>query len=522
MLSETIIQHACDTPNDIAIIDDRRTLTYRELVWGGNVMADHYENLTPRKEFGDKVGLLIPPSAAFVVAFGGCRWVSRIPLPLNYLLKPEELISIVRDADLRVIFTIEFFKPLCEAINAGLRAAGQREVKIIFMESLKFEKPGMLAMAAIGMNSQNLVKYVKPLPQRHPDDVAVIMYTSGSSGTPKGVMLTNRNLESNADDAVRHAHFTNRTVFLGSLPMFHTLGLQGSFLIPLKLGSKVIYQARFSPVGVFELVQKHAIEVMIMVPTMYAVLAAAKSGNRESLQSVKYCISGGEPLPVSLINAFREKFGLELYEGFGLTETSPIVAMNTPWDHRPGSVGKPIPDVALRTVDDNGQDTPRGVDGELYIKGPNVMQGYYNRPDLTAEVMTSDGWFKTGDVARIDNDGFLYITGRKKDMIIMAGEKVFPREIEDALKQHPAVVVAAVIGIKDEARGEMPIAFVQLKPEADLGGPRPSPADLRGFVRERIAPYKAPREIYILQELPRNATGKVQKRDLPALIPQSK
>jgi long-chain acyl-CoA synthetase len=368
------------------------------------------------------------------------------------------------------------------------------------------------------MNSQNLRKYIKPIPARNPDDVAVIMYTSGSSGVPKGVMLTNKNLDSNCNDSITHAHFEKKTVFLGVLPMFHTLGLQGSLLIPLKLGSKVVYQARFSPVGVFELVKKHGVKVLIMVPTMYSVMAAAKSGNKESLAGVEYAISGGEPLPTSLINAFKEKFGITLYEGFGLTETSPIVSLNTPWASKPGSVGTPIPEMQLRIVGDDGKDLPRNTDGELYIKGPNVMKGYYNRPDVTAEVLTPDGWFKTGDVAKIDDDGFIYITGRKKDMIIMAGEKVFPREIEDALKQHPAVVLAAVIGMKDESRGEAPVAFVTLKPEAELGAPRPTANELRNFVRERIAPYKVPREVHIFEDLPKNATGKIQKRELPALI----
>jgi long-chain acyl-CoA synthetase len=203
------------------------------------------------------------------------------------------------------------------------------------------------------------------------------------------------------------------------------------------------------------------------------------------------------------------------------------VAINLPWAHKPGSVGKVIPEVQVKTVDENGKDLPIGADGgELYIKGPNVMKGYYQRADATAEVLQADSdgglpWFKTGDIARIDEEGFLYITGRKKDMIIMAGEKVFPREIEDALKQHPAVLMAAVIGVKDEQRGEMPVAFVQLKPEAGAAGAegsvalaKPTEQELRAFVRERIAPYKAPRNIYFQEQLPMTPTGKVLKRAL--------
>ncbi len=511
MILERVIDFACESPNNIAIVDDKRTLTYRELVYGSNLFVDQLEALAPRAEFGEKVGLLIPPTAAFAVAFGGTRWADRIALPLNYLLKAEELTGVVKDSGLKVMFTIEFFKPLADAVAA---ATG---VKVVYMESLKFERPGMGVMASLAMSAANLRKHIKPLPARGKDDVAVIMYTSGTSGVPKGVMLTNGNLESNAVDSCEFAKFNQRTVFLGVVPMFHTLGLMGCLMIPMYLGSKVVYQARFSPMGTFEAVKNHGIEVLIMVPTMYAVLANAKAAKPEALAGVKIAISGGEPLPVSLLQQFKEKFGMTLMEGFGLTETSPIVALNMPWAHKVGSAGKVIPEVHVKTVGEDGKELPVGTDGgELYIKGPNVMKGYYNRPEVTAEVLTADGWFKTGDIAHIDDDGFLFITGRKKDMIIMAGEKVFPREIEDAIKQHPAVLLVGVIGVKDESRGEMPVAFVQLKPEAGTeGGPaKPTSQDLRAFARERIAPYKVPKEIYFLEALPMTPTGKVLKRAL--------
>jgi long-chain acyl-CoA synthetase len=511
MILEKVLEHALRTPNNIAIVDDKRTLTYRELVYGAHLFVDHLHNLAPKDTFGDKVGLLIPPTAAFSVAFGGTRWDSRIALPLNYLLKPEELAAIAKDAGLRILFTIEPLKPLADATAA---LVGADTLKVVTMESLTFERPGLAAMSALAASPENLKKLVKPLPARNPYDTAVIMYTSGTSGTPKGVMLTNENLESDAQLSCQHARFTEKTVFLGVLPMFHTLGLMGCFLIPAMLGSKVVYQARFSPPAVFEAVKNHAIEVLILVPTMYAVLANAKSAHPDSLKSIKIALSGGEALPVTLLHQFHEKFGITLMEGFGLTETSPIVAINLPWDHKPGAVGKTIPGVEVKTVDDDGHDLPKGADGgELYIRGPMVMKGYYNKPEQTAEVLTPDGWFKTGDIARIDPDGFLFITGRKKDMIIMAGEKVFPREIEDALKQHPAVLIAAVIGIKDESRGEAPVAFIQLKPDLPPDQ-KPTSNDLRSHVRERLAPYKVPREVHFLDQLPMTPTGKVLKRAL--------
>jgi long-chain acyl-CoA synthetase len=270
--------------------------------------------------------------------------------------------------------------------------------------------------------------------------------------------------------------------------------------------------------GVFEAVKQHNIEVLLMVPTMYAMMANAKSAAPELLKSIKLAVSGGEALPVTLIEQFREKFGVTLMEGFGLTETAPIVALSMPWAHKAGSVGQVIPNVQVKTVAEDGSDVPVGTDGgEVWIKGDCVMKGYYNKPDLTAEVITPDGWFKTGDIGRIDEEGYLYITGRKKDMIIMAGEKVFPREIEDAIKQHPAVLLVAVIGAKDEKRGEMPVAFVQLKPEAGAEGSgiaKPTENEIRSWVRERIAPYKTPRDVYFMEALPLGPTGKVLKREL--------
>lgn len=514
MILEQVIEHAVTHPNHVAIVDDKRTLTYRELVYGAHLMVNHLRELAPRDSFGEKVGILIPPSGGFCVTFGATRWDNRIALPLNYLLKPGEMAPIIRDADLKVIVTIEYFKPFTEQLAAEL---GDRTPKFIFIDTLKFEKPGLAAMAQIAMNPANLKKYLHPVPHREPNDVAVIMYTSGTSGIPKGVMLTNGNLESDAKLAVEHCRFTEKTIFLGLLPMFHTLGLQANMLIPLMLGCKVVYQARFSPPAVFEAIEKHGCEVLVTVPTMFAVLAASKSAKPDSLKTLKYALSGGEPLPVSLLHSFREKFGITLMEGFGLTETSPIVAVSVPWAHKPGSVGKLIPQVETRIIDDEGRELGPNADGELYLRGPMIMKGYYNKPDETAEVLSPDGWFKTGDIARLDDEGFLYITGRKKDMIIMAGEKVFPREIEDALKQHPAVVVAAVVGAKDESRGEAPVAFVQLRPELP-DHEKPSANDLRTFVRERIAPYKTPREIHFMEELPRSGTGKILKRDLLAQV----
>jgi long-chain acyl-CoA synthetase len=485
MLLEKVIEQGKSRPGDVAIMDDRRTLTFGQLRHGSNLMAGHINKLAPDQQ---RIGLLLPQSSAFAVAFGGVRWSSRVAVPLNYLLRPPELIDICRDAGVKTIFTIHYFDELAKS----LQSAG---FQVVFMEDLSFKK----------------IPWPRRLPHRTPDDLAVILYTSGTSSSPKGVMLTSGNLDSNAADAIAHAQFNRQMTFLGVLPMFHALGLMAGFLVPLSLGCRVVYQARFSPPATLDLIIKHKIQVLVAVPTLYALLANCKSVSRESMASVMYAISGGEPLPLALLEKYKTDFGIDMLEGFGLTETSPMVSFCLPWAHKPGSVGKPLPNVELRIVDETDKPLGPNQDGELWIRGRNVMKGYLNKPAETQAVLTPDGWFKTGDIARIDSDGFLFITGRKKELIIMAGEKIAPYEIEEVIRQHPAVLLTAVIGIKDPQRGEVPVAFIQLEPGLTE---KPTAHDIRVFVRQRLAPYKTPRDVYFLDDMPRSPTGKILKRAL--------
>ena len=492
MLLEKVIEQGKSRPGEIAIIDDRRTLTFGQLRHGSNLMAGHLDKLARNQE---RIGLLLPQSSAFAVAFGGVRWSSRVAVPLNYLLRPPELIDICRDAGLKTVLAIHYFDELAQA----LKVAG---FQVVFMEELSFKK----------------IPWPRHLPNRKPDDLAVILYTSGTSSSPKGVMLTSGNLDSNAADAIAHAQFSQQMTFLGVLPMFHALGLMAGFLVPLSLGCRVIYQARFSPAATLELIKKNKVQVLVAVPTMYALLANCKSASRESLSSVMYAISGGEPLPLALLEKYRTVFGIDMLEGFGLTETSPMVSFCVPWAHKPGSVGKALPNVELRIVDETEKPLGPDQDGELWIRGRNVMKGYLNKPGETTAVLNVDGWFKTGDIARVDRDGFLFITGRKKELIIMAGEKIAPYEIEEVIRQHPAVLLTAVIGVKDPQRGEVPVAFIQLEPDMTE---KPTAQDIRIFVRQRLAPYKTPRDVYFLDDMPRSPTGKILKRELRVPPPQA-
>ncbi len=497
MLLEKIIEQGGRQASRLAILDDQRSITFRRLVLGADIMAGHIDRIVGDD---DKVGLLLPQSSAFAAAFLGTRWSDRTAVPLNYLLRPPELIAICRDAGLTTVFTIRFFQNSATA----LQEAG---VRTVFMEDLSFSSP------LIGLS--RLTGFKRRLPAYRPEKIAAIIYTSGTSGEPKGVMLTDHNLDSNAAAAIEHARFDQRMTFLGVLPMFHALGIMSCFLVPLSLGCTVVYQARLNPAGIFQAIQKHKIEVLVAVPSMYALLANVKNAGHAALASVRYAVSGGEPLPRSLCECFQRQFGITLLEGFGLTETSPMVSFSVPWANKSGSVGKPLPRVQLRIVDDGGHTLGPNQDGELWIKGPSVMKGYYRRPAETAQVLTTDGWLKTGDIARIDDEGFLFITGRKKEMINMAGEKIAPGEIEEAIRRHPAVLLAAVIGVKDAQRGEVPVAFIQLAPALEE---KPTAQDIRIFLRQRLAPYKTPRDVYFIEEMPRLPTGKIIKRALS--IPQ--
>lgn len=479
MLLEPLFLHTARQPHDLAIIDDQGQWTYGQL----GLMAAGFAKAIALQTHLPRVGLLLPSGMGFVASFYGTLLAEKTVVPINFLLDDAQIAHCIRDSGIDTVVTIP-------------QLAGRLE-KI----PLKILNPAQLLSGEI-----------REMPESPPlmgaDDVAVLIYTSGTSGLPKGVPLTYSNLQSGIDAAIAHVNFQSRHKFLGIIPLFHVFGMIAMMLAPVELGSTIVYMARFSPVGTLNAIRKHAISLVLGVPSMFAAMLRLKEASAEDFKTIYAIISGGEPLPTSLYQAFAQRFGITLLEAYGMTETSLAIALNTPQCQRPGSVGKLIPDMRAKMLDDGGADLPAGDSGEIAVKGPMVMKGYFNLPAETTAAFTSDGYFKTGDLGRMDSDGFLHITGRKKDLIIIAGEKAAPSEIEQTLLGHPAVAEVAVIGKTDPGRGELVLAFI-----VPREGFTPQLDELREFCRKQgLAQWKLPREIRIVREFPRSPTGKVLKR----------
>lgn len=493
-LLKTILWRGVRHPKRTAIIDDQRTSTYLRLSMAVFFMARLIKQLTQNKH----VGIMLPTGGATPTAILACWQAGRVPIPLNYLLGNEELRYVIDHSGIDTLLTAG---PLVDFI--GGRDALPAGLNVVYLEKQKWGK-------------------IPPLRwPRDPsdDEVATILYTSGTSGKPKGVVLTQGNLRNDVTAAIAHAELTQADAFLGVLPQFHSFGLTALTLIPLFLGSRVIYTARFIPKRINELARTHRPEIFMGVPSMYNALLGVKDAKPDDWKSVRMPISGGEPLPAAVREGCREKFGIELLEGYGLTETSPVVTWCTPTKKKQGAVGQVLPGQTVIIVDDHNVPQPIDTDGEVLISGPNVMRGYYKQDDLTNEVMidleypTGSGkrmkFFRTGDIGRLDKDGFLSITGRKKEMLIIGGLNVFPRDIEEVLNRHPSIKDSAVIGRSDDMRGEVAIAYVEMNEGHEF-----DKAAIRAFCSDNLANYKVPRDVIKIEALPRSPTGKILRRKL--------
>lgn len=489
MLVDALLASAEKGGGRPAVADPVRSLDYANLVRLAVVMRRQVERATSRHH----VGLMLPSSCAFAGTLYGVLWANRVPVPLNFLLQPGELAAIVADSGLDVVFTIKHFRQLAESLP----------VKVIYVEDLPLKREMVLQR----------LRRTPPAPRVNPQETAVLLYTSGTSGLPKGVCQTFENLRSDIESSVQKARLKAEHRFVGVLPQFHSFGLTTLLLLPVSLGASVDYVPRFQAQTVIDTIRSRRSNVAIMIASMYTAMLRAKQGGGGDLASIEYAVSGGEALPPATFQGFADRFGVAIIEGYGMTEASPVVSLNVPWSNRPGTVGEAIPGVTVQAFGDSGAALPPGEVGELWIRGPIVMKGYYGKEAETREVLSPDGWYRTGDMGAVDAEGFIAITGRKKEMIIVGGENVYPREVETVLEEHPAVNEAAVVGLKDASRGEVVAAFVSL-----LEGAEATEIGLREFCRGRIAGYKVPRRIVISADLPRGPTGKILKRKLPAVF----
>ncbi len=349
---------------------------------------------------------------------------------------------------------------------------------------------------------------------RADDDLAVILYTSGTTGQPKGAELTHANLAGNArTTAETLLESSDDDVIMGCLPLFHVFGLTCGLNAAVLRGSLLTLIPRFDGAKALSVIERDGVTIFEGVPTMFAGMLHSEDAGSHDVSSLRLCVSGGSAMPVEVMRSFEETFGCIVLEGYGLSETSPVASFNHPHaERKPGSIGTPIAGVEMRLVDDDGKDVAAGEVGEIAIRGENVMKGYWQRPEETAKSIP-DGWFRTGDLARQDDDGYFFIVDRKKEMIIRGGYNVYPREIEEALYEHPAVAEAACVGVAHPELGEE-VAAVALKPGATA-----EVDELRDFVKERVAAYKYPRHLWLVESLPKGPTGKILRRAVE--VPES-
>ncbi|MFN8204087.1 MAG: long-chain fatty acid--CoA ligase [Solirubrobacteraceae bacterium] len=442
---------------------------------------------------GDRVGIMLPNVPFFAPVYYGILRLGAVVVPMNVLLKGREIAFYCRDSGARVLFAWHDF---ADAARSG---AGEAGTELVLVAPGEFEQ---LIMAT---------EPVRELADRDDGDTAVILYTSGTTGTPKGAELTHANLRRNADVSRAMFDIGPDDVVLGALPLFHSFGQTCAMNATLAGGGTLTLIPRFDPGKALEILQRDRVTVFAGVPTMYGAMLHYPQRDRFDLSALRVCASGGAAMPVEVMRGFEQAFGCRVLEGYGLSETSPVASFNQPdRPSKPGSIGTPIEGVEMKVVDDDGHDLPVGEVGEIVIRGHNVMKGYLGRPDATAQAIRA-GWFHTGDMARVDEDGYFFIVDRKKDMIIRGGYNVYPREVEEVLYEHPAVREAAVVGVPHDEWGEEIGAAVALKEGACV-----SADELREYVKENVAAYKYPRKIWFVDELPKGPTGKILKREISA------
>ena len=498
-LGRMLAQAAERVPEKTAIIFRDQATTYGEFNRRANQVANALIGLGVQP--GDRVALLMHNVPLFMEAYYGILKAGCTVLPLNPLYKTGEVEYILNDSGARAIITFGPFAAV--AVAAAASAPDLRHVIVAAPQDV----PNTLAWREVVA----LASDAEPGVAVRGEDVAVICYTSGTTGRPKGAMLTHRNLIANCEQCMAVPTIAPRPddVLWLALPLFHIYAMNVGMNLSILNTATIVLIERFEPLPSLEAVQKHRCTLMLGAPPMFVAWAQIPNVRDYDLSSLRYVASGAAALPVRVLETFQTLTGVPINEGYGLSEASPVVTTNAAGPVvKPGTVGPALPGVELRIVDENGNDVPRGQPGELLCRGANIMLGYWHKPEATAETL-HNGWLHTGDIATMDDDGYVSIVDRKKDMINVSGFNVYPREVEETLFHHPAVADAAVVQYPDPYQGESVMAYVVLKQGATA-----TEQEIIDFCRDQIATFKCPRKIVFRDQLPKNNTGKVLRREL--------
>ena len=466
---------------DIALVDVNRRLTYGELKDIVRSCRNKLYNMGIRQ--GDRVAIFSRNSIEFICTYFAIISLGAIAVPINFQLTAREIAYIIKDADINHIFTYQSL-----GLEGYTLKLDQHDIK----EFVKIDKSVIEApKLPVDFNDNNPCS---------------IIYTSGTTGNPKGAVSSHRNLIRNVE-AIENIGCKPEHRALCVLPMYHCFSWVCAVLNPLYCGASIFIQDVFILKEVVNIIKTEQITELCIVPSIGSLMV--KLVEPEDISSLRMIISVGSPLPIQTASDFIDKFGIAINEGYGLSEASPVITLNLAGRKKLGSAGRFIPDIEARFVDSQGNDVPQGQEGELIIRGDNVMIGYWNNPKATREAIDEGGWLHTGDIAKIDEDGYVYIVNRLNDMIISMGENIYPREIEELIYQFPNIKDAAVVGVDDSRRGQVGICFYSTQNHSGI-----DIAKLKIFLQNNLALYKMPREFHELDELPRNPTGKISKRKL--------
>jgi long-chain acyl-CoA synthetase len=489
-LAQNLTSAAAEHPHRPALKLDDAELTYAQLEEASARVAGLLRGRGVQRR--DRAGIMLPNVPYFAVCYYGVLRAGAVVVPMNVLLKAREVAFYLGDSEAKLCFAWHEFADEAE------KGADEAGAELIVVKPGEFE--ALLAKAE---------------PQREvadtaDDHTAVILYTSGTTGTPKGAELTHGNLARNVEASLALFEPSPEEVILGALPLFHSFGQTCGLNCAVTAGACLSLIPRFDPGKALGTIERDGVSVFEGVPTMYAAMLAHPDRDSFDVSTLRLCVSGGGAMPLEVMRGFEEAFGCPILEGYGLSETSPVASFNHPhMERKPGSIGTPIEGVEMRVVDGDRKPVAQGEVGEVAIRGHNIMKGYWRKPDATADAIDSEGWFYTGDMARVDEDGYFYIVDRKKDLIIRGGYNVYPREIEEVIYEHPAVHEAAVIGIPHAELGEEVGAAIALNEGAEA-----SPEEIRNYVKGQVAAYKYPRVVWIVDELPKGPTGKILKREI--------